>query len=418
MHRPWSPSWSPGTPARGSRRRWPPWAPRTTPSCRCSCWCSGGAEDPTARVAGRPPRRLRPPPRRATGASARRPTRCWAWCEGAPFFLFCHDDCAPDPDAVHLLVEESYRSNAGDRRAQDGALGRPRGAPPRRHERRQDRGRGRAGPARRGRPRPARRGPRRLRRARRLHPRARRPVRRARRVRPARSWPWARTSTCAGGPRSPGPGSSSPPTPGCATSRRWRAGSRAAWPPRPTAGAPSLQVLQRRHELRAVLKCYGVLHLVRVLPQAVLLGAGEIVVAAVVPRPGPGPGGRRRLALQPPPPGRATPGPAHGPGPPAGPRPRGAAAPAARERPALDLLLPPGPPGLRRGPRPGPRVVEAGPATRCAVATSRCSPAAWAWPSPRTPTSTSSTTSATASGPGPLRPPAGAAGSFDARRPG
>lgn len=33
--------------------------------------------------------------------------------EGAAFFLLCHDDCAPDPDAVHLLVEESYRSNAG-----------------------------------------------------------------------------------------------------------------------------------------------------------------------------------------------------------------------------------------------------------------------------------------------------------------
>ena len=33
--------------------------------------------------------------------------------EGAAFFLLCHDDCAPDPDAVHLLVQESYRSNAG-----------------------------------------------------------------------------------------------------------------------------------------------------------------------------------------------------------------------------------------------------------------------------------------------------------------
>ena len=29
------------------------------------------------------------------------------------FFLFCHDDIAPDPDAVRLLVEELYRSNAG-----------------------------------------------------------------------------------------------------------------------------------------------------------------------------------------------------------------------------------------------------------------------------------------------------------------
>ncbi|MFN3254954.1 MAG: glycosyltransferase [Ilumatobacter sp.] len=29
------------------------------------------------------------------------------------FFLFCHDDIAPEPDAVRLLVEELYRSNAG-----------------------------------------------------------------------------------------------------------------------------------------------------------------------------------------------------------------------------------------------------------------------------------------------------------------
>lgn len=29
------------------------------------------------------------------------------------FFLFCHDDVAPDRDAVRLLVEEMYRSNAG-----------------------------------------------------------------------------------------------------------------------------------------------------------------------------------------------------------------------------------------------------------------------------------------------------------------
>jgi len=33
--------------------------------------------------------------------------------EGAAFFLFCHDDVAPDADAVRLLVEEALRSNAG-----------------------------------------------------------------------------------------------------------------------------------------------------------------------------------------------------------------------------------------------------------------------------------------------------------------
>jgi GT2 family glycosyltransferase len=33
--------------------------------------------------------------------------------EGAQFFAFCHDDIALAPDAIRLLVEEAYRSNAG-----------------------------------------------------------------------------------------------------------------------------------------------------------------------------------------------------------------------------------------------------------------------------------------------------------------
>ena len=33
--------------------------------------------------------------------------------EGAPFLLFCHDDVVLDPDAVRIMVEEAYRSNAG-----------------------------------------------------------------------------------------------------------------------------------------------------------------------------------------------------------------------------------------------------------------------------------------------------------------
>lgn len=41
----------------------------------------------------------------------------------------------------------------------------------------------------------------------------------------------------------------------------------------------TLQALQRRHELRAVLKCYTRVHLVRVLPQAALLALGEMLVA-------------------------------------------------------------------------------------------------------------------------------------------
>ena len=33
--------------------------------------------------------------------------------QGASLLLFCHDDIAPDPDAIHIMVEESFRSNAG-----------------------------------------------------------------------------------------------------------------------------------------------------------------------------------------------------------------------------------------------------------------------------------------------------------------
>lgn len=32
--------------------------------------------------------------------------------EGAAFYLFCHDDIAPDPDVTRVLVEEAFRSNA------------------------------------------------------------------------------------------------------------------------------------------------------------------------------------------------------------------------------------------------------------------------------------------------------------------
>ena len=43
----------------------------------------------------------------------------------------------------------------------------------------------------------------------------------------------------------------------------------------------TMQSLQRRHELRAVLKCYTRLHLLRVLPQAALLAFGEVLVAVL-----------------------------------------------------------------------------------------------------------------------------------------
>ncbi len=43
----------------------------------------------------------------------------------------------------------------------------------------------------------------------------------------------------------------------------------------------TLQELQRRHELLAALKCYSRFHLIRVVPQIVLLSLGEVVVAEV-----------------------------------------------------------------------------------------------------------------------------------------
>ncbi len=73
---------------------------------------SGGKDDPTERVAELLPdafvRRLEDA--LGFGAAA---NVVLEMVEGAAFFLFCHDDCAPDPDAVHVMVEESYRSNAG-----------------------------------------------------------------------------------------------------------------------------------------------------------------------------------------------------------------------------------------------------------------------------------------------------------------
>jgi GT2 family glycosyltransferase len=41
----------------------------------------------------------------------------------------------------------------------------------------------------------------------------------------------------------------------------------------------SAEALERRHELRAVLKCYSLFHLLRVLPQVVLLSVGEVLAA-------------------------------------------------------------------------------------------------------------------------------------------
>src|SRR5947207_2565215 len=73
---------------------------------------AASAEDPTARVAGVLPgayvRRLPDAVSYPVGAN-----EVLTVVEGASHFLLCHDDVAPDPDAIRLLVEEAFRSNAG-----------------------------------------------------------------------------------------------------------------------------------------------------------------------------------------------------------------------------------------------------------------------------------------------------------------
>ncbi|HEV7886009.1 MAG TPA: glycosyltransferase family 2 protein [Acidimicrobiales bacterium] len=73
---------------------------------------AASAEDPTPRVAAVLPsayvRRLDGNP--GFGPAANDVLHV---VEGASHFVFCHDDVAPDPDAVRVMVEEAFRSNAG-----------------------------------------------------------------------------------------------------------------------------------------------------------------------------------------------------------------------------------------------------------------------------------------------------------------
>jgi GT2 family glycosyltransferase len=73
---------------------------------------NGSAQDPTDRVASALPGAfVRRCP--ASGGFAAAANEALASVEGAVFLLFCHDDVVLDPDAVRLMVEEAYRSNAG-----------------------------------------------------------------------------------------------------------------------------------------------------------------------------------------------------------------------------------------------------------------------------------------------------------------
>lgn len=73
---------------------------------------SGSQEDPTPRVAAVMPtafvRRL---PENVGFAAAA--NEVLTVVEGASHFVFAHDDAAPEPEAIRLMVEEAFRSNAG-----------------------------------------------------------------------------------------------------------------------------------------------------------------------------------------------------------------------------------------------------------------------------------------------------------------
>ena len=212
-----------------------------------------------------------------------------AMVDGADYFLLCHDDVALVPRRRPPAGRGGVPLQRRDRLAQGGQLGRPRPPGPRGHDRGQGGLGGRPGAARRDRPRPARRGAGRLRGPRRVPPWSGPTCSRSSVASTRTSWPWARTSTCAGGPRWSGPGSSWPPTPGSATSRSWPAGLRSVDPSlaggratsstRSATAPVTLQELQRRHELLAVFKCYGPFHLIRVVPQVFVLALGEVIVA-------------------------------------------------------------------------------------------------------------------------------------------
>jgi len=88
------------------------WAGQDYPALSVLVLDAASAEDPTPRVASVLPeayvRRL--DANRGFGATA---DEALAMVQGASHLVFCHDDVAPDPDAIRLMVEEAYRSNAG-----------------------------------------------------------------------------------------------------------------------------------------------------------------------------------------------------------------------------------------------------------------------------------------------------------------
>ena len=234
---------------------------------------AGGSSDPTEVVArGLPEAFVRRLPE-SEGFAAAVDEALWM-VEGASFFLLLHDDCAPSPDAVHLMVEESFRSNAGIVCPKMVHWDEPRallhvgqsidktGAVIERVQAGEiDAGQHDA-------------------------------------VRDVFVAPGGCTLVRGDLFRALGGYDAAIVAMGEDLDLSWRAhvaGARvvvapsatarhlglvaAGRRPPPPSDAPSLQALQRRHELAAVLTCYSWGHLVRVVPQALLLSLGEAVVA-------------------------------------------------------------------------------------------------------------------------------------------
>ena len=254
---------------------------------------AGSDGDPTDRVAAVLPdayvRRLDDNP--GFGAAA---NEVLAIVEGAAFYLLCHDDVALEPGAVRALVRGGLPVERRHRRPEAGHAGT---TPP---------GCSRSGVpvdktghevadrrARRARPGAARRRPRRVLRARAL-PRSCGPTSSPPSAASTPPSPTsARTSTCAGGPRWPAPGCSSPRP-------RWPATVEALGRAR-AASADDRRRLRLRHRLRTVLTCYGAAATCcGCCPRSSLLAVVEVVYALVAGRRRLAGRPRRRLAVEPP----------------------------------------------------------------------------------------------------------------------
>ena len=75
---------------------------------------AAGRDDPGPRVAAVLPEAfLRRPEISGPAGFAAAANDVLDTVQGAAFLVFCHDDVAPEPDALRLMVEDSLRSNAG-----------------------------------------------------------------------------------------------------------------------------------------------------------------------------------------------------------------------------------------------------------------------------------------------------------------